>query len=386
LNSRKIGRNEPCPCGSGKKFKKCHGSLSVPRPDEVAATAPVREEIRKRLAALRLEAAARERAHGKGKPIITTEFGEWRFVAVGNELHYSRKDKTRVFPDFLGNYLRGLLGTEWGTAELAKLLEARHQILKWYDSICRYQRTLKPGADGIYRQPGSGAMLCWFRLAYDFYLIKHNAELQKRLLDRVRSKEHFQGARFELCVSASMIVAGFRIDFEDETDNTRRHAEFVAKNQTGLEIAVEAKSRHRVGVLDFKSLAAKVDDKVAVEAILRSALGKLPDLPYFVFVDVNLPFSEIQNPTEKPWFRELAETVENLRKEWEPGTFPANAIFFCNDPNYYSPDEVVDGNTFWCYEIPIADAARPIKDPNITIEIAKAVIQRANIPNEFPND
>jgi uncharacterized protein YecA (UPF0149 family) len=21
----KIGRNEPCPCGSGKKFKKCHG-------------------------------------------------------------------------------------------------------------------------------------------------------------------------------------------------------------------------------------------------------------------------------------------------------------------------------------------------------------------------
>jgi uncharacterized protein YecA (UPF0149 family) len=21
----KIGRNDPCPCGSGKKFKKCHG-------------------------------------------------------------------------------------------------------------------------------------------------------------------------------------------------------------------------------------------------------------------------------------------------------------------------------------------------------------------------
>ena len=22
--SRKTGRNEPCPCGSGKKYKKCH--------------------------------------------------------------------------------------------------------------------------------------------------------------------------------------------------------------------------------------------------------------------------------------------------------------------------------------------------------------------------
>nr|WP_244558449.1 SEC-C metal-binding domain-containing protein [Tardiphaga sp. OK246] len=21
----KIGRNEPCPCGSGKKYKRCHG-------------------------------------------------------------------------------------------------------------------------------------------------------------------------------------------------------------------------------------------------------------------------------------------------------------------------------------------------------------------------
>jgi len=26
---RKVGRNEPCPCGSGKKFKQCHGKLSV---------------------------------------------------------------------------------------------------------------------------------------------------------------------------------------------------------------------------------------------------------------------------------------------------------------------------------------------------------------------
>ena len=24
--SLKVGRNEPCPCGSGKKYKKCHGA------------------------------------------------------------------------------------------------------------------------------------------------------------------------------------------------------------------------------------------------------------------------------------------------------------------------------------------------------------------------
>ncbi len=25
--SPKVGRNDPCPCGSGKKFKKCHGAV-----------------------------------------------------------------------------------------------------------------------------------------------------------------------------------------------------------------------------------------------------------------------------------------------------------------------------------------------------------------------
>jgi preprotein translocase subunit SecA len=25
---KKIGRNDPCPCGSGKKYKQCHGNLT----------------------------------------------------------------------------------------------------------------------------------------------------------------------------------------------------------------------------------------------------------------------------------------------------------------------------------------------------------------------
>jgi preprotein translocase subunit SecA len=27
-SDRKVGRNEPCPCGSGKKYKHCHGALA----------------------------------------------------------------------------------------------------------------------------------------------------------------------------------------------------------------------------------------------------------------------------------------------------------------------------------------------------------------------
>jgi preprotein translocase subunit SecA len=25
----KVGRNDPCPCGSGKKYKQCHGRLAA---------------------------------------------------------------------------------------------------------------------------------------------------------------------------------------------------------------------------------------------------------------------------------------------------------------------------------------------------------------------
>ena len=27
-NYRHVGRNDPCPCGSGKKYKACHGKLA----------------------------------------------------------------------------------------------------------------------------------------------------------------------------------------------------------------------------------------------------------------------------------------------------------------------------------------------------------------------
>ena len=26
--AQKVGRNDPCPCGSGKKYKQCHGKLT----------------------------------------------------------------------------------------------------------------------------------------------------------------------------------------------------------------------------------------------------------------------------------------------------------------------------------------------------------------------
>jgi len=385
-SGKKTGRNSPCPCGSGKKFKHCHGSLK--RENTRAIRSNIPEEIKRKITEIQAKDRAFEAAHGKGRPIITTEFKDWRLVAVGNELHFAKKEKTQYFPDFLSNYVRSKLGTEWGNSEIAKPLQNRHQVLKWYDSMCHFQKKQKPEADGTYRAAANGSMLSWYRLAYDLYLIKHNAELQEKILQRLRNKQQFQGARFELCVTASMIVAGFEIKFEDEGDTTRKHAEFLATHSSGLEIAVEAKSRHRDGVLDYKApprhTIQEQTPKVAVEGLIRKALAKEPDYPYFIFIDVNLPYSD-ENTHGNLWFKEMAETVEKLRQEWEPEPFPANAVYFCNDPTYQELEKVPTGNNFWCYEAPIKNPKYPLRDENITIDVAKAVIQRTKIPNEYPN-
>ena len=44
-----VGRNDPCPCGSGKKFKHCHyremqGQRQTVAPDDVKQRAPTRRK------------------------------------------------------------------------------------------------------------------------------------------------------------------------------------------------------------------------------------------------------------------------------------------------------------------------------------------------------
>ncbi len=40
IRREKVGRNDPCPCGSGKKYKKCHGASGQPPPSTSPSTRP----------------------------------------------------------------------------------------------------------------------------------------------------------------------------------------------------------------------------------------------------------------------------------------------------------------------------------------------------------
>ncbi|HEY6898388.1 MAG TPA: SEC-C metal-binding domain-containing protein, partial [Rhodocyclaceae bacterium] len=243
--NRKIGRNDLCPCGSGKKYKRCHGALSNAPP--LRRTAKELEETC-RLLLERAKAAEkqREQQQGFGRPIISMEVNGTRFVAIGKKL--MRSDKWKTVPDFLGDYIRSALTPEWGNAELAKPFEQRHPILVWYDHVCRLQKESikEPGKVAV--APMTGAAEAWFRLAYDLYSLEHNAELQRKLLNRLKDPGMFQGARYETFVAGALIRAGFDIEFEDEDDRGSTHVEFTATcRKSGKKYSVEAKQRNVTG-------------------------------------------------------------------------------------------------------------------------------------------
>ena len=306
----KIGRNEPCPCGSGKKFKRCHGATG--RVDDVAM-----DEVAKMR--LRAEAAQvqRERQQGLGRPIISIESHGYRLVAVKNRLLHSKGWKT--FHDFLVDYIKMAIGPEWGNTEIAKSLEQRHPILIWYQKVCEHQRIFVTELGKVASAQMTGAAAAYMHLAYDLYELDHNAELQTKLLARLRNHDKFTGARYEIYVAALFIRAGFNIDFEDETDGSTTHCEFTATHKrTGKRFSVEAKRREGA--------------RPRIGHLFNDALSKRANYERIIFIDINM--RDDANNNQPPLYLEKA--LRRLRSfEGQPlnGQLrPSAYVFLTNTP------------------------------------------------------
>jgi hypothetical protein len=222
-----VRRNQPCPCGSGKKYKKCHGAYVA---DVSAAERRVAIDLSlKQVNALN---ARRQQQQGLGRPIIAPKLRDHQMVAVGNRVHFSTKWQT--FHDFLRDQLFGLLGKEWGLAELAKPEDQRHRILQWFDQANEHARRTGTKIGGVHTAPMSGAARAFLNLAYNIYLIAHHAgqdgdAIVKGYIDRLKStrSDDFTGALFETYAAAAFLKAGFSLAFENEKDGCRLHHELL---------------------------------------------------------------------------------------------------------------------------------------------------------------
>jgi hypothetical protein len=342
------GRNDPCPCGSGKKFKKCHLGQEL----DVTNSTQVDPAYRQR----RLEAARiqRERQQGFGKPIVSATFKGERFIAVKNRLFHSERFKT--FHDFLVRYAMMALGPAWGTTELRKAEPERHPIALWYQALCRHQRKHMSESGTVVSMPYSGGTAAFMHLAYDLYSLDHNAELQARLLTRLRHPEGFSGARYETYVAAVFIRAGFDLVFENEQDGSTTHCEFTATHRgTGKKFSVEAKRRE--------------GRRLRFGRLFNAALSKQAAHARVVFMDINTPDDERGN--DRPLF---LTTVRNRLRAWESTLLngqprPSAYVVMTNMPWEYDLDGPAARSTYLAEGFQIPDFKEGVMFPTLRAAI-----------------
>jgi len=317
------------------------------------------------------------------KDIISAQQGDIRLVASGRTLHWGKDWK--VFPDFLHAYLAGNLNPKWGEPQLKLPVEDQHPINQWYSHLVAEQQATGQNEAGLF-VCNTGATLAWAQLAYDLFLIEHNAEIQKKLIKKLRDPTKFQGARFEIAVAAMLLAADYVIDFVPEKGPGKHPEYFAVHKTTGMRIAVEAKSRHRPGIMGFES-SSKPDFNSAfdLDGLVRDAVSKDTEEPLLVFIEVNSPTKltktnsiGLQNLLDAPW-----QAAQKL--EWEKG-FPAIGIVFYNDIRPWHLTEAL-GTTepsIWV-SAKWPSLNRHKFDSRILLtEVVRGCMKRTEIPHHFP--
>ena len=388
---KKVGRNELCPCGSGKKYKKCHGNMiNIKTESNIPIDHTEAERLLKQKEA---EEIQRTNQQGLGRPIISAMFQGYRFVAVGSRFYYSKNWKT--FHDFLFEYIKLLFGKEWWISEQQKTVENRHPILLWTQIISNYRKQVFAEKEGeIVSSPMTGAVFAFLTLAYNLYLIEHNIQLVRgkglhaRLVQRLKNKESFYPAFYETMVASSFIKAGFQIELENEEDINSEHAEFTAISQkTNEKYSVEAKHR----------IMGKQHNVIRNQ--LFNALKKALPHKRVIFINLNVP----DNITSEGRLKWLDDVLHQIRDGENTITItgkpaPQAYVFVTNHPFLYNldsfmflPAAVAEG--FKIPDFKLDSAFMNLRDALISREkhidmigLMQAIRQYEQIPQTFDGD
>jgi len=289
-----LGRNDPCHCGSGRKYKRCH--LKADRKTARGSHAPFPPE------------PFAEGGLLTGRPFIDTEHQGYRFRAVGGRLYYGPPDES--FHEFVLRLLREQLTHEWIREELANDAADQHIIVRWFlekDEL--FQTRAEDHGRGVRSVIMTGGVKALLALGYDVYSLLHTGKILPKLINRLKDRDQFQGARYEMGVAAIVARCGFKLEWLNADS---KHCEFVARDdRTGIEVGFEAKSHHRPGVLHEGGMTPPPDEmRVKLGDHVKRALEQAPDnMPFVVFNDLNLP-PDVEVPE---WQARIDESLEKSK-------------------------------------------------------------------------
>ncbi len=324
--------------------------------------------------------------YGDMRPPIVIKHGGKLMTAFEGGIYLQTQEGPYNFVNVLHDHALMFFGVPYLEAQERKEINERHPALQWmYHSVEHHQMLLRDY--GNIENDQLGFFVSWIRFAYDLYTIRDNAKLERRLKLRLLSNKDFQGARHELRVAAVAVAAGFQIKFENEADNATGHAEFVGTDQSGLKIAVEAKSRHRHGVQGFQGgRHLEPGSKVDIRNIILDAYKKKTNIPMYVFVDANLP-PAIEKKQIQVWLAEIYDTMADLSKEGYADACAANTLFISNDPSHYVGNRQINNDTdaLWFIHFEAKEPRVPNPTADMTERLYRAFTQRITPPSDIPD-
>jgi len=347
----KIGRNDPCFCGSGLKYKKCHLLLggALPKPSQIPYEFIEEQKI----------ASAQRSEFLASKGILITlpntiSFKGKTVLAVGNEIMVEENPHA-TFHQLLFRNLQHTMGDEWWKTEQAKEESEKHYILKCFEQLqgsdSRADLDVTQIDENTRSMVATGDTQELLSLAFDVWILAHKGYMREDWLKRLRDPDQYQGARYEIAVASIFVRAGCELEFYDndrieEDGRPPKRAEFIAVHkETGNRVAVEAKSRHVKGVLHTAgTLKYQKALRGDVSLLYKKALLKETDgLPLVVFIDVNSPAEGGQPVQKSKWFEDIRRSFGDRPEPTPDEPDTQAALFVTNYSGHYQGDQASVG-------------------------------------------
>jgi hypothetical protein len=221
-------------------------------------------------------------------------------------------------------------------------------------------------------------------LAFDVYLLKNAGALDGKLVNRLKIKDQYQGARYEITVASIFIKAGWTIEWCKEKPGIKI-PEFIAKSPDGKhKMVVEAKSKHRDGILHKGGVFDPTNaEKGNMLYLFNEAIGKETfGLPYSIFLDLNSP-QTIAKKDREHWLNDLIALLNTVYPDHDVDTInKENLIVSTNfSPHYDGKNKAVGGQ----YVITYSPKAEHLIPQEYFDGILLAIENVQSVPMLFPS-
>lgn len=293
MNLKPVNFNEECNCGSGQAFGICCGKdlLRWSHEQSLQAKFP------------------------SPRP-LSANLGDQKLRFVGSQIIVCQPDEH--IQEYIIYALIRSLGEKWYEHQVPQSDADCHVITQWIRTRYEFLKQIEPFnlnvKDHVVSSPGE--VMALLSLAADWYCLQSEGQLPKALIKRLRNLDQFQGARYEITVAASLIRAGFKIDWIKEHPSAKT-CEFNATHKVTKEtIAIEAKSRQRPGTLNrLGDIPLFKEIKADIFGLYNDAIGHDPgDKPFGVFIDLNVPLQANRSFFSKDWVTDLLQRIRQKGK------------------------------------------------------------------------